>query len=76
MKPIFYVFGLLVMMHVFGNLAPHFAAGIAPEPTTATPCPFDKFQAVWTGRTETVNGQVWFVMRCPQGHETLARSPH
>jgi hypothetical protein len=37
-------------------------------------CPFDTFQATWTGRTQIINGKTWFVMRCPQGHESLAES--
>ena len=35
-------------------------------------CPFDQFEAVWTGQTQGGNGQIWYVMSCPQGHRTLS----
>ena len=38
-------------------------------------CPFCNFSTSWTGRTETINAKIWYVMKCVQGHETLSQTP-
>lgn len=38
-------------------------------------CPFDNTLTTWTGRTEIVNGQTWYVMQCTQGHRSLSPNP-
>ena len=38
-------------------------------------CPYDNLDTVWTGRTKTILSKIFYVMRCPHGHETDSKSP-
>lgn len=48
---------------------------VAATNRLAGTCPFDSTITTWTGQTETVNGRVWYVMQCVQGHRTLSPNP-
>lgn len=52
--------------------------GLPAEPgsVVGARCPYDISNAQWTGQTTVVQGITWYVMRCPQGHESLSRSPN
>ena len=39
-------------------------------------CPYDDLDTVWTGRTKTILSKIFYIMRCPHGHETDSESPN
>lgn len=55
-----------------GNRSP---VSCAAESPIGAKCPFDIFDAIWTGQTKIINAKTWYVMKCPQGHESLSESP-
>lgn len=64
---------LLALPVAFGwhnlNAAP------APQALLAQKCSFDGLNTIWTGKTQIVMGKIYYVMKCVNGHETLAESP-
>jgi hypothetical protein len=48
-----------------------------PEETTASEykCPYDDLDTIWTGKTVILLSKTFYVMKCINGHETLAESP-
>lgn len=46
------------------------------DPRTNATCPFDRGSAYWTGQTQFVNAQTWYVMKCVQGHQFLSKTSY
>ena len=39
-------------------------------------CQFDGLSLMWTGKTQIVEGKMWYVMKCIKGHIVLAPNTH
>ena len=39
-------------------------------------CPYDDLDTVWTGKTTVMLSKIFYLMRCPNGHETFSKSPN
>jgi hypothetical protein len=50
-------------------------AAKAARPEIAGTCQFDQLNTTWTGNTKTVNGVIWYEMKCIQGHTNWATTP-